>query len=177
MPIECRPTTYFIGDPDILSKTCNDQRSLGVLWENDKYVWSHEQCGKDAYTWWWKERMLICAEDLQVGIDAIGRAYLASWWEWEDGSQPFHWCWPEEYQERIRDGIKVHFRKEPPSYVVPQQDVSDPKIKEKVVEKLQKVRMRRYIAEGYAVSLTSFFEVPKGDDDIRMVYDGSVGGS
>jgi hypothetical protein len=22
MPIECRPTTYFIGDPDILSKTC-----------------------------------------------------------------------------------------------------------------------------------------------------------
>jgi hypothetical protein len=23
MPIECRPTTYFIGDPDILSKTCN----------------------------------------------------------------------------------------------------------------------------------------------------------
>jgi hypothetical protein len=23
MPIECRSTTYFIGDPDILSKTCN----------------------------------------------------------------------------------------------------------------------------------------------------------
>jgi hypothetical protein len=22
MPIECRPTTYFIEDPDILSKTC-----------------------------------------------------------------------------------------------------------------------------------------------------------
>jgi hypothetical protein len=25
MPIECRSTTYFIGDPDILSKTCNAQ--------------------------------------------------------------------------------------------------------------------------------------------------------
>jgi hypothetical protein len=59
---------------------------------------------------------------------------------------------------------------------VPQRDVRDPKIKEKVIEKLQKVRMRRYIANGYVVSLTSFFDVPKGDDDIRLVYDGSVGG-
>jgi hypothetical protein len=25
MPIECRSTTYFIGDPDILSKTCKDE--------------------------------------------------------------------------------------------------------------------------------------------------------
>jgi hypothetical protein len=28
MPIECRSTTYFIGDPDILSKTCNVQPLL-----------------------------------------------------------------------------------------------------------------------------------------------------
>jgi hypothetical protein len=26
MPIECRSTTYFIGDPDILSKTCKDEK-------------------------------------------------------------------------------------------------------------------------------------------------------
>jgi hypothetical protein len=26
MPIECRSTTYFIGDPDILSKTCKDKQ-------------------------------------------------------------------------------------------------------------------------------------------------------
>jgi hypothetical protein len=56
---------------------------------------------------------------------------------------------------------------------VPQRDVRDPKIKEKVIEKLQ---MRRYIADGYVVSLTSFFDVPKANDDIRLVYDGSVGG-
>jgi hypothetical protein len=89
---------------------------------------------------------------------------------------PFSLEMAPEYEERIRDGIKVHFQDAPPKYVVPQRDVNDPKTKELVREKLQKVRMRRYIAEGYVVSLTSFFAVPKGEDDIRMVYDGSIGG-
>jgi hypothetical protein len=120
--------------------------------------------------------MLACPEDLMAGMDALERALGVIWWEWDDGSCPFHWRWPKEYQERIRDGIKVHFRTAAPRYVVPQRDVRDPKIKEKVIEKIQKVRMRWYIADGYVVSLTSFFDVPKGDDDIRLVYDGLVGG-
>lgn len=49
-------------------------------------------------------------------------------------------------------------------------------MKAKVIQKLGKVRKRRYIAPGYVTSLTSFFAVPKGDDDIRMVYDGTVSG-
>jgi hypothetical protein len=33
MPIECRPTTYFIGDPDILSKTCKDLKKVySLIW-------------------------------------------------------------------------------------------------------------------------------------------------
>jgi hypothetical protein len=154
----------------------NEQSKGGVRFENGRYVWTSGQTSKDAYTKWWKARMLTCPEDLEAGADANERAGLSSWWEWDDGSRPFHWRWKEEYQERIRDGVKVHFRTEPPCYTTPQRDVRDPATKEKVVEKLQKVRMRRYIAEGYVVSLTSFFEVPKGDDDIRMVYDGSIGG-
>jgi hypothetical protein len=63
-----------------------------------------------------------------------------------------------------------------PCYTTPQIYVWDPIIKGKVVEKLQKVRMWRYIAEGYAVSLTSFLAVPKDEEDIRMVYDSSIGG-
>jgi len=49
-------------------------------------------------------------------------------------------------------------------------------VKEAVKLKLQKVRLRRYIAKGTVVSLTSFFSVPKGEDDIRMVYDGTKSG-
>jgi hypothetical protein len=120
--------------------------------------------------------MLSCPEDLPVGMDAIGRAFRSPWWEWDDGSRPFHWRWRKDYQERIRDGLKVHFRTTPPRYNVPQRDVKDPKVKKKVIDKLQKVQMRRYVADGYVVSLTSFFDVPKGDDDIRIVYDGSVSG-
>ena len=32
---------------------------------------------------------------------------------------------------------------------------------------------RRYITRGYVKSLTGFFAVPKGEDDIRIVYDAS----
>jgi hypothetical protein len=42
--------------------------------------------------------------------------------------------------------------------------------------KLEKVRDRRYVSEGEASSLTSFFAVPKGTDDVRMVYDGTRSG-
>jgi hypothetical protein len=154
----------------------NKRWGSGVKFVDGKYVWSKGRTSQDEYKSWWRARMLACPEDLMAGMDALKRACGATWWEWDDGSRPFHWRWPKEYQERIRDGIKVHFRTATPRYVVPQRDVRDPKIKEKVIEKLQKVRMRRYIADGYVVSLTSFFDVPKGDDDIRLVYDGSVGG-
>jgi hypothetical protein len=41
-------------------------------------------------------------------------------------------------------------------------------------EKLAKVRDRRYITPGFVKSLTSFFSVPTGDEDVGMVYDGTV---
>jgi hypothetical protein len=43
-------------------------------------------------------------------------------------------------------------------------------------EKLDKVRKRRYICAAFVRSLTAFFAVPKGSDDIRMVYDGTISG-
>ncbi len=42
-------------------------------------------------------------------------------------------------------------------------------------KKLEKVRRLRYIILG-PVKLTSFFSVPKGENDIRMVYDGTKSG-
>ena len=49
-------------------------------------------------------------------------------------------------------------------------------MKEKVKKKLQKVRNRRYIVSRYVSSLISYFPVPKGENDIRMVYDGTGSG-
>jgi hypothetical protein len=38
-------------------------------------------------------------------------------------------------------------------------------------EKIKKVADRGYIKDGEVDSLISFFAVPKGEEDIRMVYD------
>jgi hypothetical protein len=72
--------------------------------------------------------------------------------------------------------VKVYFQDLPPKYRKLQRDISDEEIKSKVKEKLAKVRKRGYIAPGFVESLTAFFEVEKGEDDIRLVYDGSVSG-
>ncbi len=42
-----------------------------------------------------------------------------------------------------------------------------------MVDKISKVRKRRYVEPGKVSALTSFFAVPKGVDDIRMVCDGT----
>jgi hypothetical protein len=72
--------------------------------------------------------------------------------------------------------LKVYFQQRPPSYQKAQRDVSDKGVKKKIVEKLVKVRKRGYIVPGLVELLTAFFGVPKGEDGIRLVYDGSVGG-
>ena len=137
-------------------------------------VWT--ATGREEYKRWWQAKRDAGGADLDAGREAIDRACWASWWTWDAGSRPFHWRWPKEYQERIRDGIRVHFKTTPPAYCVPQRATKDPTDKARVVEKLQKVRDRGYIGPGPVKSLTSFFHVPKGESDIRMVYDGTKSG-
>ncbi len=42
-----------------------------------------------------------------------------------------------------------------------------------VLAKLAQVRLRHYVQPGPVVSLTDYFDVPKGEDDLRMVYNGT----
>ncbi len=44
---------------------------------------------------------------------------------------------------------------------MPQRDTKDPDTKAKVIGKLTKVRLRRYIGPGFVVSLRAFFHVPR----------------
>jgi hypothetical protein len=105
-----------------------------------------------------------------VGGDAVARsAALRTWWSWEeDGSRPFHWQWPEEYCAMIRDGLPVYFLQTMHPYRFPQGDKKGPVTKAQLVSKLQKACDRRYIAVGQVDSLTAFFAVKKGDDDVRL---------
>ena len=139
-----------------------------------RYRWTAG--GREQYQAWYRRRKAKRTKDFDAGADAIQRACRSTWWEWSDGSRPFHWRWPAWYRSTIRDGLEVHLEGKPPIYKKKQSDESNPDVKKKVKEKLSKVRARRYIAKGYVVSLTSFFSVPKGDTDIRMVYDGTKSG-
>jgi hypothetical protein len=56
-----------------------------------------------------------------------------------------------------------------------QRDERDATAKEKVTEKLTKMRKRRYIVPGLVESLTSVFAVKKVDD-IRLVYNAAESG-
>lgn len=148
-----------------------------VRFEGVRYVWERALInGPREYRRWWLARFGYGFQDLISGRDAVVRAAQSTWWNWDDGSRPFHWRWPDEYQEYIRDGIPVSFIEHMKPYRVPQGDEKDPTMKAQLIEKLQKARDRRYIAPGQVESLTAFFGVKKSDTDIRPVYDGSVSG-
>ena len=79
-----------------------------------------------------------------------------------------------------RDGVPVFFEKPGPSVMQPQPEFKDTTIRDRVRPKVEKVIKRRYIVwltTGVDLkSLIKYFAVPKGLDDIRIVYDGTASG-
>eukprot|EP00980_Cylindrotheca_fusiformis_P030894 scaffold25597_cov206-Cylindrotheca_fusiformis.AAC.4 len=138
------------------------------------YEWT--PTGKTYYVDWWEARFKAHRKDLAAGRDVILRLARSTWWNWDDGSRPAHWKWPSWYLEVIRDGLQVWFKRSPNFWKRPQPKGRDAKQHELIKKKLGKVRERRYVVAGTVDSLTSFFAVPKGEDDIRMVYDGTKSG-
>jgi hypothetical protein len=134
---------------------------------------------------WWdadvlrreSEGLPPCERSLEAGRAALRHARLSNWWEWPGGSAPFFWRLSQEWQKDFRDGLKPRFTGPPPSDRTPQRKDKDPKVASKQREKLVDVRSKGYIALLVGIlSLTSFFSVDKGEDDIRMVYDGTKSG-
>jgi len=139
------------------------------------YAWDVE--GHTQYIRWFAARAMKGGAGLEAGADAVVRGWRSTWWEWTDGSRPFHWRWPLWYWDRIRDGLEVFFQSSPPRWKRKQTDIPNQEVKGMVLKKLTKVRERCYMAPGFVLSLTvAFFAVPKGEDDIRMVYDSTVSG-
>jgi hypothetical protein len=67
----------------------------------------------------------------------------------------------------MRDGTPLLFdSKLAPAYKRPQRAENNPTLKSQVKDKLDKVLQRRYFEVGLVKSLTTFFGVPKGEDDM-----------
>lgn len=75
------------------------------------------------------------------------------------------------------EGIKPCLRPDFTCYTEKQPPERDPKVAKQVLEKLASVVMKGYVAWNPEIkSYMHYFSVPKGLDDIRMVYDLSKSG-
>ncbi len=90
-----------------------------------------------------------------------------------DGVSPFFWRWPGQLRNWARDGLPCFVSGALPAYKVPQPREKNPTVREAVHRKLKKFLARDYLAKGKVVSLVSCFTVPKGEDDVRVVFDGT----
>lgn len=134
---------------------------------------------KHGLRWWelgHKPKSVELNRDLAAGSECLWRAMGADWWEWKAGSRLFFWRWPLAHQVSARDGYMPYVLGELPAFKRPQPDETNADIRNKVAAKLQNVRDKQYITKGEVYSLTSYFCVPKGESDIRMVYDTTKSG-
>lgn len=141
---------------------------------------------KGVYTWTAKGRKQYKSARNQVRTeerksndaarDTIRRSSNSTWWEWTVGSTPFFWRWPGWYMEKIRDGTPPCFKGVVPRSLIPQREEKDDRTRAAMKGKIEVPIDKEYLERGLIFSLTSFFSVPKGDRDIRMVYDGTRSG-
>lgn len=114
--------------------------------------------------------------DLDAGRDCLSRVTAADFWEWSGGSRLFFWRWPKEVRQWARDGHPAYLVATPPRYTKPRPIECNPNIQSKVKDKLEKFIKRGYLAKGQVSCLIGYFTVPKGDEDVRVVFDGTKSG-
>jgi hypothetical protein len=153
-------------------------KNCEVMKIGDKYVWKAK--GKLAYKKWFnvytqkhKASRTDILKSRLAAVDCMERASVATAWEWSNGSRPHFWRWGKAYWMEARDGAKVAVCDKLPNFRKRQDLPKDKNTKTLIQGKVNKVRKRGYIKGGRVASVTSFFAVPKGDDDIRMVYNGT----
>ena len=115
--------------------------------------------------------------DLHAGSNCLEYCALSTWWEWKGGSRLLFWRWSPSFKLYARDGIPICWiNNQRPSCKALQQPVKDKNTKSLMTDKIQSVRNKGYIRQGKVKSLIKYFAVPKGESDVRMVYDGTASG-
>ena len=169
-------------------KALSGFRKLGFRWfrrglVEDCSKFMRSEHGKD-----WKERgarrdatgkLTELGRDLAAIAGMLWHAGHTTWFEFNAGSRLVHFRFPPRYRKEARDGVRPFFERPGPTTRRTQSIVEDADLRAKTMDKIDKVIRRRYLLpEGTpGVSLKSYikyFAVPKGEDDIRMVYDATA---
>ena len=94
------------------------------------------------------------------------------------GSRLAYFRFPKRYRKEARDGVPIYFESTVPLSKSPQKPFRDQSVKARVRAKIEKALHRRYMINS-GITLRAFikyFGVPKGEFDIRVVYDGTASG-
>ena len=110
-------------------------------------------------------------KDLAEGVEALIQVGKSSFWGWDDGSNILFWMWPKDIRRECKDGCELFVKGRIPQFTKKQRMPVDELVYEMVNKKTEKLQNSSYITSGTVLSLTSFFHVPKGDSDIRLVYE------
>ena len=103
-------------------------------------------------------------------MEALEQVNKSTSWIWDDGSSILFWCWPRQIMKEFRDGCDIFIKVKLPSFTKNRRVPTYPAGFEMIKKKVYKVRSRRYISGVTVLRLTALFYVPKGEDDIRLVY-------
>jgi hypothetical protein len=121
--------------------------------------------------------LLELAMDVEKGLRVLGQIIRSTWWEWTHGSSLLFWRWNGAEQVRAaRDGMSIHVLGSLSRVRRGRATRFTPAVKILVASKVQTMVDRTYLEPGRVSSLLNYFAVPKGDSDIRVVYDGTLSG-
>ena len=115
-------------------------------------------------------------KDIIAAREVMYRCCESTFWEWDAGSRLIFWRWPKSFQKEARDGTPIFISDTLPKSLHRQRLPNNDEETKFITKKLHKVQARGYVAPGHVCNLTNFFAVPKGTDDIRMVYDATKSG-
>ena len=141
-------------------------------------VWVKRIC-REARGWLGAELTagMASTADREAILDCVTRCANSTWWDWKDGSRLFFWRWPKAWWLEARDGALGYHLSFPQRRLhYPPIPIKEDWVVVKDREKLVKLLRRRYIVCGVCRNTVPRFPVPKGDDDIRVVWDLSKNG-
>ena len=170
--------SQFIKGLDILRKYMLQRWKQNVIKSLKRYLTTkHFECYKQYKLGERTDLSNEFMEDLVAARDCLTYTGKSTWWEWKAGSRLLFWRWPEHFTKEARDGIKVCWRShQRPGNRRLQPFITDKDTKARMKEKISDVREKGYIKSGRVKSLIRYFPVPKGEEDVRIVYDGTDSG-
>jgi hypothetical protein len=164
-------------------KVLNILRELGHRWFLRRLLWECLAyiCGIHGIKWTQLRRIkdghvTKFGWDLKAIAGILWHLPHTSWFEFNLGSRLIFFWFPNQYREIAQDGVRVFFERPGQTMREAQPNISDPKVRKIAKEKILKVVRRWYLrtTEVNVRSYIKYFAVPKGEDDIRIVYDATA---